>query len=285
MSRGRMVSRSKQGRIRESLADAKTIPVWLDDPSAPDPREPLKSHRTFDLAVVGGGFHGLWTALTAKERSPELSVCVLEAEVCGGAASGRNGGLAASTLTHGPGIAFHRYPAEAEILERLGLENLKGLKTDTERWGIDCQLEESGQLEVATREHEIVNLLEGADLERRLGREAVYFDSEAIASQIRSPTYIAGLWRKDSTYILNPARLAWGLARTAEAMGVEIFDYTEVTSLQSDGPDMVLGSRYGSVRAQRVALCTNAFPPLVKRIAAYVVPVYDYALATEPLTP
>ena len=85
--------------------------------------------------------------------------------------------------------------------------------------------------------------------------------------------------------MLNPARLAWGLARTAEAMGVEIFDYTKVTSLQSDGPDMVLGSRYGSVRAQRVALCTNAFPPLVKRLAAYVVPVYDYALATEPLTP
>ncbi len=280
-----MVSRSKQVRIRESLADAKTIPVWLDDPSAPEPREPLKSHRTFDLAVVGGGFHGLWTALTAKERSPELSVCVLEAEVCGGAASGRNGGFAASTLTHGPGIAFDRYPAEAEKLERLGLENLRGLKTDADRWGIDCQLEESGELEVATREHEIVNLLEGADLERRLGREAAYFDSEAIASQIRSPTYIAGLWRKDSTYMLNPARLAWGLARTAEEMGVEIFDYTQVTSLQSDGPDMVLGSRYGSVRAQRVALCTNAFPPLVKRIAAYVVPVYDYALATEPLTP
>ncbi|MDA8262293.1 MAG: FAD-dependent oxidoreductase [Actinomycetota bacterium] len=280
-----MLSRSKRGRIRESLAGAKTMPVWLDDPEAPEPREPLKSHRTFDLAVVGGGFHGLWTALVAKERQPELRVCVLEAEVCGGAASGRNGGFAASTLTHGAAVAFDRYPSEAEKLERLGLENLKGLKADTERWGIDCQLETSGELEVATREHEISRLLEGADLERRLGREAVFLDSEAIAGEIRSPTYLAGLWRKESTYMLNPARLAWGLARAAEAMGVEIFDYTHVSSLQSEGPDMVMRSRYGSVRAQRVALCTNAFPPLVKRLSAYVVPVYDYVLATQPLTP
>ena len=280
-----MLSRSKRGRIRESLAGAKTMPVWLDDPEAPEPREPLKSHRTFDLAVVGGGFHGLWTALVAKERQPELRVCVLEAEVCGGAASGRNGGFAASTLTHGAAVAFDRYPSEAEKLERLGLENLKGLKADTERWGIDCQLETSGELEVATREHEIPRLLEGADLERRLGREAVFLDSEAIAGEIRSPTYLAGLWRKESTYMLNPARLAWGLARAAEAMGVEIFDYTHVSSLQSEGPDMVMRSRYGSVRAQRVALCTNAFPPLVKRLSAYVVPVYDYVLATQPLTP
>ncbi|MDA8397110.1 MAG: FAD-dependent oxidoreductase [Actinomycetota bacterium] len=279
-----MLPRSRQGRIREALAGAKTIPVWLDDPAAPEPREPLKSHRTFDLAVIGGGFHGLWTALVAKERQPGLRVCVLEAEVCGGAASGRNGGFAASTLTHGAGVAFDRYPSEAEKLERLGLENLKGLRADTERWGIDCQLESSGELEVATREHEISSLLEGADLERRLGREAVFLDSEAISGEIRSPTYLAGLWRKESAYMLNPARLAWGLARTAEAMGVEIFDYTQVTSLQSEGPDMLARSRYGSVRAQRVALCTNAFPPLVKRLSAYVVPVYDYALGTQPLT-
>jgi len=112
-----------------------------------------------------------------------------------------------------------------------------------------------------------------------------FLDREAVLAHLSSPTYLAGVWDRDEMAMVDPARLAWGLARSAESLGVRIVEGVQVTSLRAAGVGMELGTAGGvTVRARRVALGTNAFPSLLKRIRLHVVPVYDYALMTEPLS-
>ena len=111
--------------VGKSLAHAAPTPFWLDQPDAPEPLPALAEHVTTELAVVGGGFTGLWTALLAKERDPSRDVVLLEARTVGWAASGRNGGFCSASLTHGIGNGLERFPEEMPLLEKLGEQNLR----------------------------------------------------------------------------------------------------------------------------------------------------------------
>jgi glycine/D-amino acid oxidase-like deaminating enzyme len=102
---------------------------------------------------------------------------------------------------------------------------------------------------------------------------------------VHSPTYSGGLWRKDRAALVDPARLAWGLKTAAESLGVRIYEDSKATSVEKDGVGVLVDTPLGRVRAGKVALGTNAFKPLLKRLGHYVAPVYDYCLVTEPLTP
>jgi glycine/D-amino acid oxidase-like deaminating enzyme len=102
---------------------------------------------------------------------------------------------------------------------------------------------------------------------------------------VHSPTYRGGLWRKDRAALVDPARLVWGLKAAAESLGVRVYEDTKVTALEHDGVGVMATTPLGRVRAGRVALGTNAFPPLLRRMKHFIAPVYDYALTTEPLTP
>ena len=110
--------------LHPSLADAATTPYWLDRPDRPAPRPPLDAHDTADLCIVGGGYSGLWTAILAKERDPGRDVVLLEGSRIGWAASGRNGGFCAASITHGHANGAERWPDEIDTLDRLGRENL-----------------------------------------------------------------------------------------------------------------------------------------------------------------
>ena len=120
-----------------------------------------------DLAVVGGGFTGLWTALLAKERDPDRDVVLLEADRIGWQASGRNGGFCMSTLTHGFGNGVSHFPEEIESLERLGLANLDEIERAVARYGIDCDWRRVGEIDVAVAPWQVNELARGA---RRAGR-------------------------------------------------------------------------------------------------------------------
>ena len=113
----------------------------------------------------------------------------------------------------------------------------------------------------------------------------MFLDAEAVRAQVNSPTYLAGLWDKEGSAGVQPARLAWGLADACERIGVRIAERTPATGLASDEDGVTVRTRRGVLRARRVALGTNAFPPLVRRLRPYIVPVYDYVLVTEPLSP
>ena len=268
-----------------ALRDAAPACFWLDSPDAPEPAEPLAGQLHCDLAVVGGGYTGLWTALLAKEDDPSRDVVLLEGRTGGWAASGRNGGFCAASLTHGVDNGLARFPDDVPALERLGRENLDAIEAAVLRYGIDCDFHRPGSLDVATAPHQVDWLAESAAALKELGHDVVLLDQDAVRAEVNSPTYVAGCWDRLETALVDPARLAWGLRAACLSLGVRIFERTPVRALNRDGAGVLLQCAEGSVRAQHVALATNAFPSLLRRVRPYVVPVYDYALMTQPLSP
>ncbi|MFF7456565.1 NAD(P)/FAD-dependent oxidoreductase [Kitasatospora sp. NPDC008115] len=267
-----------------ALRDAQPVPFWLDDPARPAAASALVGDVRCDLLVVGGGYSGLWTALIAKERDPSLDVVLIEAQEAGWAASGRNGGFCEASLTHGLANGHQRWPGELDALERLGAANLQAMEDTVERHGIDCDWERTGSLAVATEPYQVDELHEFAELSARHGSPIDVLDREAVRAEIDSPTFLGGLWDREGVAMLNPARLAWGLKRACLDQGVRIFEHTRATGLADSPRGITVRTPYGRVGARRVALATNAFPSLLRRHRPYTVPVYDYALMTEPLT-
>jgi glycine/D-amino acid oxidase-like deaminating enzyme len=275
--------------MHPALAHAEPTPYWLDDPDRPEALPPLDGAASADLVVVGGGYSGLWTALLSRERDPLRSVLLLDAGSCGGQASGRNGGFASASLTHGFGNGLARWPDELDTLDRLGAENLTAIGETVERLGIDCDWRPVGELSVATRPHQVDELAELSGEMTAHGIEHSLLDETGVRTLLDSPTYAGGLLEPHGTALVEPARLAWGLRRACLDAGVVIHEGTGVTSVARDGAGLRLGTDgpggRGRVRAGRVALATNAFPPLLRRLSLMTVPVYDYVLMTEPLTP
>ncbi|MEU8797039.1 FAD-dependent oxidoreductase [Spirillospora sp. NPDC048819] len=270
--------------VVKALADAGPEPFWLQDPARPEAGPALAGARTCDLAVVGGGYSGLWTALLAKERDPSLDVVVLEAGRIGGAASGRNGGFCAASLTHGLDNGLGRWPDDMHTLERLGWDNLRAIADALARYGIDAEWEPTGEMSVATEEWQVPALEEEAEKAYELGWEPILLGPDAVRAEVDSPAFLAGLWDRDAVAMVHPAKLAWGLADACRSLGVRVFENTRVTGLRSDGGGLRLAARHGTVTARRVALGTGPYPSLLRRVRGFVVPVYDYALVTEPLT-
>ncbi|WP_121252349.1 NAD(P)/FAD-dependent oxidoreductase [Nocardioides ferulae] len=273
---------------RTALADAAPAVYWLDDPARPEALPPLSGHAAADLVVVGGGYTGLWTALLARQRHPGRSVLLLEADVCGSQASGRNGGFAAASLTHGFSNGMERWPDELARLDRLGVENLTEIGRTVADLGIDCGWEQTGELTVATAAHQLTELTELAGEMRSAGHDVEMLDAEATRARLDSPTYLGALSDPHGTALVEPARLAWGLRRACRDAGVTVHEGTRVTGLSKAGGGVRLttdgADGPGTVTAGRVALATNAFPPLLRRLRLMTVPVYDYVLMTEPLS-
>ncbi|MER5785210.1 FAD-dependent oxidoreductase [Streptomyces mobaraensis] len=269
----------------QSLSDTTLRPYWLDDPGRPDPRPALVGDEHCDLLVVGGGYSGLWTALNAKERDPARDVVLIEAEETGWAASGRNGGFCAASLTHGVANGLARWPGELHRLEELGRRNLDGIEAAVRRHGIDCDFERTGEIDIATAPHQVAELREAAEEYASLGITGhEYLDRDALRAEVDSPTFLAGLWNRDGVAMLHPAKLAWGLKRACLELGVRIYEHTPGSGLSSRGAGVAVRTPYGRVFARRAALGTNVYPSLVKRLRPYIAPVYDYVLVTEPLT-
>jgi len=260
------------------LADAAPAPYWLDTPERPGALDALSGQTAADLVVVGGGYSGLWTALLAKERDPGRDVVLLEANRIGWAASGRNGGFCSASLTHGYDNGLSRWPDEIDTLERLGRENLEEIEATLERYGIECDWRRTGELAVATAEWQAEELAAAPTCD-----DVVFLDQAAIQAEVASPTYHAGLWDKTGCAIVDPARLAFGLREACLRLGVRLFEKSPVSRLERDGAVMRLGTDHGVVLAPKVALATNVFPNLLKRVRPFLVPVYDYALMTEPV--
>jgi glycine/D-amino acid oxidase-like deaminating enzyme len=267
-----------------ALRDAAPAVFWLDDAQAPHPEPRLQSDLKCDLAIIGAGFTGLWSALLARQRNPALDIVVLEARRSAAAASGRNGGFCDASLTHGFANGQTRFGDELDTLERLGVENLDAIEATIREHGIDCNFERTGMLDVATAPWQQAELVEMADAMRTHGYRIEVFDRDAMRAEVASPTYAGGVWIHDRTAIVNPAKLAWGLRRACLDAGVRLHENTAVQGLSAETERIRLTTAGGRVSARRVALATNADRPLLARLRPYILPVYDYVLVTEPLS-
>ena len=145
---------------------------------------------------------------------------LIDAAEVGSAASGRNGGFMESSLTHGVANGQLRFPDEIELLEQLGLENLDAIEAAIAHFGIDCDYERTGVIDVATTSHApnyLDELRDDRDHLTRLGQDVELLDAEAMQAQVHSPTYTGGLWRKGRAALVDPARLVWGMKAAAES--------------------------------------------------------------------
>ncbi len=207
-------SSSAAGRRDGGWERAAPISFWMDDPAAPPPLPALDRPLHTELAVVGGGFSGLWTALLAKQADPGLDVVLLEGERVAWAATGRNGGFCEASLTHGEPNGRNRFPDEYEVLARLGQDNLEAIDAFVRQRRLDCGWERTGTLSVATAAWQVDELRgEGPEPED-------WLDTAAVRAEVDSPTYLAGRWDREGGAIVNPARLAWGLRDACLEAGV-----------------------------------------------------------------
>ncbi|HJZ37380.1 MAG TPA: FAD-dependent oxidoreductase, partial [Solirubrobacterales bacterium] len=290
---------------RAAYADAEPRPFWLAELPARESSPPLRGAVEADLCIVGGGFTGLWAALHAKADDPGREVMLLEAETIGFGASGRNGGFAIGSLTHGLENGLARFGDEIELLERLGRENLAGYVADLERHGIDCDYEPTGELTPSVAAYQDGWAAETAELYGRFGYDVeVFADAAAMRAEVDSPLYRGGAWVKDAGGVLDPAKLALGLYEAARRAGVRVYEGTPVEAIKDQartgapgppggrvapaapaGRPVVVVTPTGTVTARRVVVGTSAYPSPVRSVRRYIAPVYDYALMSEPLSP
>ena len=243
---------SNEPPYRRAYADASWTPFWLDRADRPAARPALEADRTADLVIVGGGFTGLWAAVQALEDLPGREVVVLEGERIAFGATGRNGGFCDASLTHGLENGRARFPDEIERIEQEGRENLDAIGDTIARHGIDCSWEPAGTLIVATAPHAVPWCDDAVASLTAFGYDAEVLDRDAVRAEVDSPTYLAGFWKRTGSAQVDPARLAWGLAATAEGLGAAIHEHSPVRSIEEDGDALVVRTPLGRVRARRV---------------------------------
>lgn len=266
-----------------ALSNTSPEPYWSNDVEAAPACAALASDLSCDLAIVGGGFTGLWSALKAKEQQPDAHIVLLEAGRCGQDASGRTGGFCAPSISHGVSNALARHPGEVETLIRLGRQNLAEYERDLENHGIDAGFQLSGKLNVAATPWQVQGLETMARNYERFGIDCELLSGSALSKKLDSPAYVAGLFEPNYA-LIHPAKTVRELRRVCLAKGVEIFEATPVSGLSRDGSAIALQTPQARVKASKVILATNAAVPLLNKLKLAFIPIYDYSIVTEPLS-
>jgi len=257
---------------------------WSDRYDAPPLTPPLGTDATADLTIIGGGFTGLWAAIQALEEQPGLKVVVVESDRCGFGASSRNGGFCISSLTHGVENGLSHWPDDAELLVRLGEENLDEIEASIERYGITADFRRAAEIFVATAPWHLETLEGSLKAHLSVGDDMELLDAAEMQARVHSPTYLGGLIRHSGSSLVDPARLCWGLSAAAEKLGATVHEHSPVTAVTPDGPTLKVVTPGGTITSERVLMATNAYPGPVRRPRRYVIPVYDHVLMTEPLS-
>lgn len=270
--------------ITQSLADTVHTPFWTDRSDAPSPRAPLTGEVAADLVVVGGGYTGLWACLLAVIEDPTATVVLLESERIGYGGTGRNGGFLSASLTHGLAHGAARWPEELPTLLALGQANLDAIIATAAAEGIDASIAVTGKSVVATTPVAAAALPGLLALHRRWGDQAELWDAAEARADLDSPTYRGAVRIRGGSALMDPARLAWGLAAAAQRRGVQLYEGTRVVSVTRSPTGVRVAAPSGAVTARKALLATGAYDPLLRRLRAWVLPVYDHVLVTEPLT-
>jgi glycine/D-amino acid oxidase-like deaminating enzyme len=252
---------------------------WYSTVQGLQPSPPLQGDVECQIAIVGAGFTGLWTAHFLKSLQPNLDIAVIEQGVAGYGASGRNAGIVSPCLDHSHALAIaHFGREEAGRLARIGLDNIKELG----EYAHDCDFEATGVLYVSLKPEHNDAYKDTADTAEELGIGGHHLlDAEQTRAELNSPLYVGGL-QIDDGGIINPFKLVSKLKRELQAAGVRFFENSKVTGV-SEGTVTVDG---GTIKAEKVILATDAYTHhLLPQLLPRFIPLYDYILVSEPLSP
>jgi putative aminophosphonate oxidoreductase len=258
--------------------------LWLDEALSEDRSEinSLNGDARADVCIVGGGFTGLWTALRLKEAEPSLDVMILEADICGGGASGRNGGFVLSFWAKYGSLAKLCGRQEAGRLAQESANAVAEIGRFCSAEAIDAHFRGDGWLWAATSKAQIGSWTNAIEQLAADGHEPFENLTPAeVARLAGSPTHLGGVLERTAATV-QPARLARGLRRVALRRGVRIHEGTPMLALERARPARVRTPR-GTVTAQSVVLATNAWGIRFPEIRQAIVVVSSDIVATQPI--
>ncbi len=268
---------------RGGLAAHLTQPWWVEEALAAglggEPAPPLAGDTDADVAIVGGGYTGLWTALALKEREPGLDVVVLEADECGRGPSGRNGGFCHGYWAHLPRLRERFGDAGAVEVAKASEAIVPGVRAFAEAEGVDVWLREGGMLRVSAAPAQDTAVLEEVEAARELGvpDEAVALSPAELTERIDSPVFREGVFLRDGATV-HPGRLALALRR-AVAAKARLYEHTRATDV-SEG---IVATAHGRVRAKEIVVAVNAAAAGWKPLRRHLTAFGSYVVLTEPV--
>ena len=263
--------------------DYRSLSLWhdtADDPFVPRPA--LPGAASYDVVVVGAGLTGLWTAYYLRRADPSLRIAVLEAEVAGFGASGRNGGWCSALFPTGWDKLVAASSADGALrMHRAMQETVREVGRVADAEGIDAHYRRGGTVTLARTKVQLQRLRAGvAEAHARGFTE----DDERLLDADEAQAMLAAEQVLGASYTphcaaIHPARLVRGLARVVEASGVAIFEQTRVRGIQPGRVE----TDAGTVTAEVVLRATEGYTPRLAGLGRAVAPVYSLMVATEPL--
>jgi glycine/D-amino acid oxidase-like deaminating enzyme len=271
-----------------SASGYQRLSLWWEAVPAPLPARPaLTEDLAVDVCVVGAGFTGLWTAHSLVRADPSLRVVVVEREVAGFGASGRNGGWCSALFSASDAALARRHGLDAMRAMRRAMQgtvDIVGASATSE--GIDCHFEKGGTVDLVRSEAQKERALAGLEEERSLGfgeDDLRWLGAEETRALVGAAGAIGATYTPHCAAI-QPALLARGLADAVERRGVRVFEHTEVTEIRpGSGNGATVVTAGGTVRADVVVRATEAWTPTLPGSRREIVPVYSLMVATEPL--
>jgi glycine/D-amino acid oxidase-like deaminating enzyme len=263
----------------------RTLSWWQASlPSPPPrPRPPLDGDLEVDVAIVGAGYTGLWTAYYLASNDPSLRVAVLEREVAGFGASGRNGGWCSALFPASTAKLARMAGRDAAVaMQRAMRATVDEVGRVAEAEGIDCHWAKGGTVVAARSQLQLARA--GAEVaEARsfgFGEEHLrLLDAEEAAGMLGATRMVGATWTPHCAAI-HPLRLARGLADAVERRGVELFEGTAVTSIEP----RLARTATGVVRARHVVRATEGYSPALPGLRRAIAPVFSLMIATGPLS-
>jgi glycine/D-amino acid oxidase-like deaminating enzyme len=266
--------------------DYRSYSFWLENPGDDlTPRDPLDGTTVVDVAILGAGFTGLWTAYYLLQKQPALKIAVVEKEIAGFGPSGRNGGWCSGSFPVTPGMLRERYGAEAArslLLAMYEAVDEVGRVAATE--GIDAHFVKGGSLRLARGAHQLPSIQSSYETMVKLGLGDHYWllDAAQVAERVRVAGALGAIATPECAS-LHPARLVRGLARAVEVHGGTIYEQTEVIDFVTGSAPRLI-TRRGDVHARTIVLAGESYLTRLTKLHRQLIPVYSLMIASEPLT-
>jgi len=260
------------------------ISLWMDQLSGTlQPRAPLPGDIDADVAIVGAGFTGLWTAYYLKQQAPQLKIVILEAEIAGFGASGRNGGWLIGELHGEERMLAHLSPTQRTASRALLYDIPDEVARVLARENIDCDYRKGGVLYCAARypeqESRLRRQLSDWHAQGHGATDYRWLEVAELNQQLRLANPYGAVFSPHVATI-QPARMARGLAECVERMGVTLYEQTRVSALHPGE----LHTPHGKVRARWLVPALEGYACTLPPYGRYQLPTQSLIIATEPLS-